>query len=246
MLVPARRDDPEILDRPGNDPGDLEAALRDIRSVNTRLGGSRILREAVDPFLDWLGDGETLEILDVGAGGGDLLVDLAEHAASRGKRVRIVGVERDPTVAGIARRWVAGRSEIEIVEGDAFRLPFAEGSFDIVTASLFLHHFAYQEAVILLRRLRVIARKAVVVNDLRRHLVPWAFIAVASRIARRHAMFVHDAPLSVLRGFTADELVAAAQDAGAVGATVIRRWPFRLMAVLPGAGRRAAAPGPGR
>lgn len=102
-----------------------------------------------------------------------------------------------------------------------------------MTLSLFLHHFEYQEGVVLVRRLLKLARKAVVVNDLRRHLLPWAFVGIAARLARAHPMFVHDAPLSVLRGFTEGEMQALCQDAGAPMATVQKRWPFRLVATLP-------------
>ena len=233
FLVPARRTDEEILDRAGNAEPDLAAAFSHIRTVNRRLNGSRILLDAVDPFLGWLSPGETLEVLDVGCGGGDLLLDLAAHVRSRGVDVRIVGVDRDPVTARLARKACAGDPAIEIVEADAFRLPWTEKRFDVVTLSLFLHHLEYQEAVVLLRRLLKLARKAVVVNDLRRHRVPWAFVAVASRLARAHPMFVHDAPLSVLRGFTEEEVRALCEDASAPMATVQRRWPFRLVATLP-------------
>lgn len=239
MFVPARRDDPEMLDRVGNDPTDLEHALDDIARVNRLLRGSRILIEAVDPFLDWIAGDETLEILDVGTGGGDLLSDLAAHAAARGTRVRIVGTDLDPAIVAIARRRLEGRPEISIVEADARKLDYEDGSFDLVTLSMFLHHLGDHEGVLVLRRLRRIARKAVVVNDLRRHLVPWAFIAVAARLARCHPMFVHDAPLSVLKGFTPDEMTSAAQAAGASSARVVRRWPFRIVATIPASGRAA-------
>lgn len=233
FLVPSRRNDEEILDRRGNAEVDLAAALANIGDVNRRLGGSRILLDAIDPFLSWLSPGETFELLDVGSGGGDLLLDLGRHVRARGLGVRIVGVDRDPTIVAIARKGCAGDPAIEIVEADAFRLPYPEKSFDVVTLSLFLHHLEYQEGVVLLRRLLKIARKAVVVNDLRRHLVPWAFIGVAARLRGAHPMFVHDAPLSVLRGFTEEEMQALCQDAGASMATVQRRWPFRLVATLP-------------
>lgn len=233
FLVPSRRSDEEILDRPGNAEADLAAAFENIRTVNRRLGGSRILLEAVDPFLGWASPGETFEILDVGSGGGDLLLDLAVHVRSRGVDVRIVGVDRDPATARLARKTCSGDAAIEIVEADAFRLPYPEKSFDVVTLSLFLHHLEYQEGVVLVRRLLKLARKAVVVNDLRRHLLPWAFIGVAARLGRAHPMFVHDAPLSVLRGFTEEEMQALCQDAGSSMATVQRRWPFRLVATLP-------------
>ena len=91
----------------------------------------------------------------------------------------------------------------------------------------------HRGAVELLRKLRRIARRAVIVNDLRRHRVPWAFIATVAHVTRRDPMFRHDAPLSVLRGFTVDELRAAGRDAGVTDPRVVRRWPYRLVMTLP-------------
>ena len=100
---------------------------------------------------------------------------------------------------------------------------------------MFLHHFAHGDAVRLLAGFHALARRAVLVNDLRRHAVAWAFIGLASRVTRRHPMFVHDAALSVLRGFTKAELLAAAREAGSAGATVKRRLPYRLLLTMPAA-----------
>ena len=97
---------------------------------------------------------------------------------------------------------------------------------------MFLHHFPHEQVVALLRRFRRLARRAVVVNDLRRHALPWAFIGVVARATVRHPMFVHDAALSVLRGFTGDELAAAAREAGSERFGLVRRWPFRLVLTL--------------
>lgn len=122
---------------------------------------------------------------------------------------------------------------VRIVQADASSLPFSERSFDLVTASLFLHHFPHPEAAALLLAFRRLARRAVVINELRRHRLPWAFIALAARATHRSPMFVHDAALSVLRGFTETELRGLARDANTPEASVIRSWPFRLLLVLP-------------
>jgi hypothetical protein len=99
---------------------------------------------------------------------------------------------------------------------------------------MFLHHFDHDDAARLLSGFRSIARSAVLVNDLRRHVIPWAFIGLAARATLRHPMFVHDAPLSVLRGFTDEELRAVARDAGAKSAVVERRLPYRLLLTMAG------------
>jgi len=234
LLVPSRRLDPEWMDRAGNTPEQLHGALDDIRSVNRFLRGSKILVDAVRGHLVARRDGSPLTVLDVGTGGADLPLDLVAEAARLGRPIRIVAVDRDPVTLNYARRATAATPEIEVRSADAFALPFAPGSFDLVTASLFLHHFVHADAVRLLAAFRRLARRAVLINDLERHIVPWAFIALAARVMRRHPMFVHDAPLSVLRGFTKGELLAAAKEAGSSKATVTHRIPYRLLLSIPG------------
>ena len=239
VFVPARRFDPEWMDRTDNRPEDLDRALDDIHSVNRYLRGSRILVDAVRPFLLGRPEGEPLTILDVGTGGADLPLDLVAEARRLGRRIRIVAVDRDEVTLDYARRKTSEVPEIELLAADAFNLPFAPASFDLVTASMFLHHFPHDDAVRLLSAFRRIARGAVLINDLERHIVPWAFIGLVARITRRHPMFVHDAPLSVLRGFTEGELLAAGREAGATDPTVAKRAPYRLVMTMAGAAAAA-------
>jgi SAM-dependent methyltransferase len=234
VLVPARSSAGEWLDRRDHDPRDLEAALRDIRSVNRLLGGESVLLDALTPLLGRVPRGSAVEILDVGTGMGDLPLAMARHARAVGLHPRVIAVDIDPVTVEAAARHTARDGSVRVLRADALDLPFPEGSFDFVTCSMFLHHFGPEEVVRLLASFRSLARRSVVVNDLRRHVLPWAFIAVAARATRRHPMFVHDAPLSVLRGFTPNEMREAALAAGAKAPTVRRRWPFRLVLTLDG------------
>jgi len=236
VLVPKRSVTPEWMDRADNSRHDLEGALKDIHKVNRFLRGSKILIDALRPCLEKQREGETLTILDVGTGGADLPIDIVRQTHSMGKRVQITAVERDATTAAYAKSQTAAYPEIDVQIADATRLPYAPESFDVVIASLFLHHFDDEQAARLLRDFRALARRAVLINDLRRHLIPWAFIGLAARVTGRHPMFRHDAPLSVLRGFTTTELRHAAMEAGAPRVTLTRRFPYRLLMTLPGSG----------
>jgi SAM-dependent methyltransferase len=236
MLVPARRHDAEWMDREGNARADLEGALRDIRVVNRHMGGGRALLRAIEPFLDDLPAGDTLRVLDVGTGAADLPIAIVRRCRERGLRCEVVALERDPRTAAIAAEATADWPEIRVVRADAFDAPFGAAAFDLVTASMFFHHFPDDEAARLLRSLRGMARRAVVINDLRRHAVPWLFIWCYAHVTRRHPMFRNDAPLSVMRGFTGDELAELAAAAGAPGVRPMRRWPYRLLLTVPGAG----------
>lgn len=231
-MIPRRSNAPELLDRDGHSVAELAGALRDIRAVNRFLGGSRALLDALRPVIRRTKPGVPLNVLDVGTGAADLPLAMVRCAERMGRELRVTAVDRDRTTAAIAAGEVARSSQIRIVCADAHHLPFPPGSFDVVTASMFLHHFELGDVARLLARFRELARRAVLINDLRRHLVPWSFIALVSRVTRRDPMFVHDAPLSVLRGFTVAELLQAARESGAASVTLRRRWPYRLALTL--------------
>ncbi len=219
------------MDRADNGRQSLAEALRDLAWINRHLGGIRTLRRTLAPHLSPAGD-RPLLLLDVGAGGADLARQLADDARRTGRGIEIVAVERDATTASLAQQASRGWPEISIVRADARSLPFRADSFDLVIASLFLHHFDEREAAALLVRFVEIARRAVVINDLRRHYLPWVFTHLFARLTRRGEMFRHDGPISVLRGFTPDELRLLARFAGAKRVRVERRWPFRLALTL--------------
>jgi 2-polyprenyl-3-methyl-5-hydroxy-6-metoxy-1,4-benzoquinol methylase len=229
VWVPARRLDAEWMDRPGLAADEIEGALRDIRWVNRLLGGRHALLGPLDRLFAATPPDRPVDLLDVGTGGGDLPLAMVRHGLRRGRRVRVTAVDSDPCAVRVAARHAAGCRQVRVLRADAERLPFREGAFDGVTASMFLHHFDHAGVVRLLRDFARLARRVVVVNDLRRHAVPWLFIAAVSRLTWRHRVFRHDSPLSVLRGFTEEELLRAAREADAGRASVDRRWPFRLV-----------------
>jgi ubiquinone/menaquinone biosynthesis C-methylase UbiE len=110
-------------------------------------------------------------------------------------------------------------------------LPFAARSFDFVTASLFLHHFQDDDVVRLLSDFARVARRAVIVNDLVRNLVPYYFTRLTGPILATSFLTRNDGPVSVLRGFTAKELKSLAERAGLGRLDVKRSFPYRLSLV---------------
>ena len=79
-------------------------------------------------------------ILDIGTGPGWLLVKL--HQLSPG--IRGTGVDASPSMVAKARKNIAkaGLSGmIEVLEGKASHLPFADGSFDAVVSTGSIHHW---------------------------------------------------------------------------------------------------------
>jgi SAM-dependent methyltransferase len=113
---------------------------------------------------------------------------------------------------------------------DVRRLPFADASVDVVTCSQLLHHFDDAGIAEVLRELDRGARRFVVVGELRRSwLAACGFWLVAWPLGF-HAITRHDGVVSVLRGFTAEELARHVWMSTGRRARVRRHLGFRLTA----------------
>jgi ubiquinone/menaquinone biosynthesis C-methylase UbiE len=125
--------------------------------------------------------------LDVGCGDGLLARKLAERC----DEVVAVDVDHDSLVS--AREGVRVQSRIEYVEADVMACPFAEESFDCITAVATLHHLPLEAGLIRFRRLLKPGGVLVVVGLYRLSTVAdYAFAATALPVSRA---------LRVLRGY---------------------------------------------
>ena len=119
------------------------------------------------------------------------------------------------------------RNRVRVGAGDALDLSLVDDAVDLTLAALFLHHFEGPQAVALLREMQRVARIGIVVNDLHRHPLAYWGIRLVGALVPTSAMFRHDAPLSVLRGFSRDELTALARQANLSRAVIRWHWAFR-------------------
>ena len=204
-------------------------SLHDLARVNRLLGGRRLLRLEIDRI-----DPPPRTILDVATGNADLPAFMLDHLRSRGIAATCVAVDRSPKVLSIAAEHVASRPDIRLLQADATALPFADTSFDLATIVLAFHHFDGDAAVAVLRELARVA-KTVIVNDLRRSPLAYAFAKYAFPLFTHNRFTLSDAPTSVLRAYTPQEASAIARDAGWTRIAV-RKYPGYRMALVGGIG----------
>jgi ubiquinone/menaquinone biosynthesis C-methylase UbiE len=234
FFIPTRRfdpDDPEIMDREGNDPAILASGLEELRKINRRFGGWRAVRRAIRPLVDRVDPGRKIEILDLGTGSADYPVHLAGWMRRLGRAVRIEAVDKNPFMIATARGRAAAWPEITIKKMDALSPAYADRSFDIVLASLTLHHFSRPDAIRILREMNRMSRVGFIVNDLDRSRIGAWVVWLYGHLATTNPITRHDAYESMLRGFTKNEMIAMSREAG-LGSFAVRRMPFfRLLLV---------------
>jgi ubiquinone/menaquinone biosynthesis C-methylase UbiE len=218
----------EHIDTGDYTPEEYEACLAELRGVNRWLGDASALRRSVLPDIE-RGGARDFKLLDVGAGTGELLREVA--LAARGRRVtaRLAGLELNERAAAGLLEESREFGEITSVRGDALSLPFADGAFDYVMCSLFTHHFPDDACVRVLAEMARVARRRVYCIDLHRHPVAYYLYTTVVRLYVRTRLVREDGALSILRAFRPRELRRLAERAGLKDIKVERRFPYRLV-----------------
>ncbi len=222
----------ELLDHPDADPRVVHESLHHIARSNRWFGGWWAVRHGLDRILASTPDNGPLTLLDIGTGLADLPRAAVTWAARRGVRITPLGLERHRTAAALARR-----NGVSTLLGCAGALPVRTKSVDLVIASQLVHHLAPEAIVTFCREADRIARRGVVIADLRRSRWALAGFWVGSRLLGFDRATRDDGLTSVRRGFTATELRSLMARAG-IEARVERTPGFRLVATWrPGPAR---------
>lgn len=235
MLTPERIYEEELLDAGEGTDEDVRKNLLDLRRINRLLGGTRVVLDALNASVDGNRDDgkriERLSLLDVGTGSADIPTEVHRWCKARRIEPFVAALDLSERNLRITRKDLSAGAELSFVQADALNLPFEARSFDYVTASLFLHHFRDEDVVRLIADFARVARRAVIVNDLVRNLVPYYFSRVTGPFLATSFLTRNDGPVSVLRGFTAKELGGLAERAGLRRYRVKRMFPYRLSLV---------------
>jgi len=218
----------ELMDDPGIDEQQHRLALDSLARLNALSTSANILWSPIKSLAKEL-DTNRLRVLDIATGSGDIPLSLWKRAARVGLKIDIQAVDISSQALDIARqRAEAAKADIRFLQCNVLDQEI-EDKYDVVTSSLFLHHLDRPEAIVLLNRMANATRHLGLVNDLERRTGGVMLAYVATRLFSRSKVVHTDAILSVKAAFTVDEALALANDAGLVGATVDRRWPYRYL-----------------
>ncbi|WP_458113947.1 class I SAM-dependent methyltransferase [Arthrobacter sp. R1-13] len=211
----------EEMDASDCDPVRLENTYAQFALVNRLVSGwRRIYRTEVLPRLSATAP---TTLLDIGCGGGDIPVLLAEWAARDGKQLLVTGIDPDER----AYRFAAERPA---TAGVTFRQALSaelvsEGlTFDIVISNHVLHHVPSAELQQFLAESASLSGGTVIHNDLRRSVAAHAIFSVAA-LPLRHSFIRQDGLTSIRRSYTPHELNALTPPDWMAE----RRFPFRAV-----------------
>lgn len=216
---------PELLDGP-LDPAVLRGNMRDLARINRLLGGVALSRRALVTLatgshslpgagrVDWRT--RTLKMLDVGTGVADIPDSLLTWTSRRGLKLQVEAVDERHEILDVAFERVGDRPGLHLEHTAGDRLAYGDGAFDVVHASLVMHHLEPPAALRLLSEMARTASVGVIVNDLERRRLAWLGAWAMTRVVTANRYTRHDAPLSVRRAYRPAEVAQLAMQAGLV------------------------------
>lgn len=232
LPVPPHSDAPELLDAPGTIPATtLAHNLRDIRRVNRFAGGTAVVLRHLPELLDDVSRGTPITLLDIATGSGDIPRALVRWGRRRGYDLRVLATDVSEDVLAVARRETADERAITFEACDARALPYRDGAFEIAVCSLALHHFPRADAITVLTEMGRVSRRGVILNDLVRTWPGYVGAWLLGNVTTTNRLTRHDAPLSILRAFTPDELTVMAREAGLTDIVVTPHLFWRMALV---------------
>jgi len=208
----------ELLDDDLGTPDEIASSLRDLRRINTWFGGTQLTARLLRRVAGRTGLSR-LSVLEVGSGLGDVPLAAQRSLAKSGMQLDVTLVDR--------RASHLPASSVRRVAANALHLPFRNASFDVVSCTLFAHHFEPQALILFVVEALRVARHAVVMNDVVRNrlhltLVYLGFPLYRSRLTR------NDAPASVRQAYTIEEMRLLLAKVPSRRVVISRRYLFRM------------------
>jgi ubiquinone/menaquinone biosynthesis C-methylase UbiE len=207
---------------------EYDVCLSELRFINRWIGDIYALKATLLKDIKTQ-DLQEFSVLDVGAGSGELLREIAKFAKKRNRNAKLFGIEYNELSAKSILSESKDLREISAIRGDGFSLPFADNSFDYTICSLFTHHFTDENVVKLLSEMKRVSNCGVYIIDLHRHPVAYGLYKLFCLAFRISNLVKEDGSLSVLRGFKPNELKDLAEKAEMENISVTRHSPFRLV-----------------
>lgn len=210
----------------------LHQTLRELENINYLLGGNQVTLNGLNQLLEDVPISKDLHIVDLGCGGGDILKLIRKLLDRKKFTASLTGMDANPNVVKFATNNTPTSYRIDYESLNIFSEDFRARKFDIVTGTLFFHHFTTGQLVAFFKQLKNQASMGLIINDIHRHWFSYYSIKWLTQIFSRSRMVRHDAPLSVLRAFSKDELQGILKQSGIINFRIKWRWAFRWQVIV--------------
>lgn len=191
--------------------------------INSAISGwKRIYKEHIKPFCST--ESRCYSVLDIGFGGGDIPLKLAQWAAQDKIALEITAIETDARAVAFAKTLNAPVN-IHFEEASSTDILRQKRRFDFVLSNHLLHHLSPGQLKVLLEEAQKLCTHQVLFNDIERSDWGYLLFNLLARPVFRDSFIAPDGITSIKRSYTAAELT----DSILPDWRVQQRFPFRLL-----------------
>lgn len=212
----------ERMDDPYCDIQELENTYRQFDRVNNWISQWHyIYKHNIRPYMS---QNTQYSLLDIGFGGGDIPINLAQWAAADNLDLQITAIDPDPRAISFVETLDYPPS-IEFLQCELSELEPSQEQFDFVISNHLIHHLTKNELLKTLDRARNLSTTSVIFNDLRRSDLAYLLFNIFSRPLFRSSFITEDGLTSIKRSYTKEELAKVVP----ADWKVQNLFPFRLL-----------------
>lgn len=221
----------EIMDDLNCSGAVVSQTLIELEFINKWLGGNAVTINGLRSLLK-KSPRQTILIADLGCGSGDMLRLISKKIFRNTLEKKFIGIDANPNIIEYAKQNISGYPEIEFKAIDILSEEFKSTQYDIITATLFFHHFTSDQLIEIFGQLKKQASTGIVINDLHRNWLAYYSIKILTQLFSKSVMVKYDAPLSVLRGFSRKELEEILIKSGIKNYSLQWKWAFRWQLII--------------
>lgn len=172
--------------------------LVQLARIGKFLGGNKATLQALYNL-------PTIEtILDVGCGGGQFAIKVAREFPG----IVIKGIDLSSQAIEFANARLQEKNLANVqFEVSSSLTSFASNTFDVVTSTLVCHHLNDDQLIDFLKQSYLIAKQAVIINDLHRHWLAYLGFGLIAALFFPNRLIYHDGLLSIKRAFKKHEWI---------------------------------------
>ncbi len=224
-----RSDKQEQLDNLSLQGEPLHKALKSLGWINKWFGNHRSTIKAI---LNVYKEQKPLKIIDLGCGGGDLILAIAKVLRKKKVNFSIIGIDGNNSSLKYAGEKCAGFEEITFQQADILHPSFTSAPCDVLITSHFIYHFPEPELIGFINNKLTNVSTAFICSELERSRLALFLFKLTGFLLPVSKLAKQDGELAIKRSFTKKEWLSILMQTNIVNFRLTRVPLFRIQLIV--------------
>lgn len=210
----------------------LHQTLSGLQQINKWFGNVKTVQKALWKVIQKR-NLKMVTIIDLGSGGGDLLIVLASFLTQKGIEYNMLGIEGNPNSVEYAQQKALNLlPNLQFKTVDILASNFQLPKCDILISSHFMYHFKDVELVQFLKQQQSSVRHCILISELQRSRIAYQLFRWFVPLLGFHPMIVQDGSTAIRRAFKRQELQHIFKEANISSYSIEWKWAFRFLILI--------------